>query len=77
MQYVPPIKQLLNVTPSDTVDLPFVSQMVYVGSAGNLTVADSYGKACLFTALPIGWYPLQLTRIFATGTAASALVIGR
>lgn len=71
------VRQLQAVTPSDTVKLKFQTQIVYVGSAGDLKVIDAVGGTTLFTAMPIGWYPMQVVQILATGTTAADIVIGR
>ncbi len=70
-------KQLLAVTKSDTVDLPFQTLWLYVGSTGNVTVNDTYGNPTLLTNVAVGWMRIQITKIWSTGTAASGFVIGR
>lgn len=66
------------ITPSDTVDiLPNSAPIraLYVGGAGNVTGVLLDGTAILFTAPPVGAViPVQLKRVNATGTTATALV---
>lgn len=63
------------VTPSDsTVFDPTFG--VYVGGAGNVAAdLKDEGKNVVFTAVPAGTFlPLQVTRIYATGTTATSIV---
>lgn len=70
------------VTPSNTVDIPSVSGgtsnngcVLYVGGAGNLTVDTVGGDAVTFVAVPAGSFiPVQVTRVYATGTTATSIV---
>ena len=59
------------VTPSDTVDLAEVSRAIYVGVAGDLTVIMAGGDTVLFKAAPVGILPIRVSRVKATGTAAT------
>jgi hypothetical protein len=73
-----PLKQLLQVTPSDTVTLPFHSLAIYVGVSGDITALDTVKNKVVIKAAPVGWmYDLTLTQIFATGTTATNILIGR
>lgn len=63
------------VTPSDTVDLTFITRAIYVGSAGALTVILAGGATVAFAAVPAGtWLWIAVTRVKATGTAAGSIV---
>lgn len=64
------------VTPSDTVDLAFVSRALYVGGAGNITVIMAGdGSTVLFSAVPAGLVlPIRVNRVKATGTTATLIV---
>lgn len=68
----------LAATPSDTTVLVPTAGL-YVGGAGNLTVVMAGdGGTVLFTAVPAGSFlPVSVTKIKATGTAATAIVILR
>jgi hypothetical protein len=64
------------VTPSDTVDLTNVSRALYVGGAGAVTVilAD-FATTVAFAAVPAGSIlPVRVSRVKATGTAATSIV---
>ena len=63
------------VTPSDTVDLTNISMALYVGTAGALTVITSRGETVAFGAVTAGSViPIRVSRVKATGTAASNIV---
>lgn len=69
------------VTTSDTVDLPLfannrmLTQVLYVGGAGNVTAVFQDGTAILFTAPPVGaLLPIGIRRVNATNTTATVLV---
>lgn len=67
------------VTPSDTVDIasPY-AKALYIGVAGDITVlplnATDTSQAILFKAHPVGYMPVQVRRVMATGTAATNIV---
>lgn len=68
------------VTPSDTVLIPSVMNgvnngcVLYVGTAGNITVKTVGGDNVLFANHPVGYMPIQVVQVFATGTAAANIV---
>src|SRR5512146_2570067 len=78
-----PSRDALAVTPSDTKDLtdatgdamPCYAKALYVGVTGDVKVipaghtADDTGVT--FTAHPVGYLPVQVRRVFATGTTAT------
>ena len=64
------------VTPSDTVNLPFITRGIYVGSAGNVSAQLPNGAtAVVFTGVLAGSIlPIQTSRINLAGTTAGSLV---
>ena len=64
------------VTPSDTVNITGMTpKALYVGGAGNVSVVINKATV-VFTAPPIGsLLPIGLTRVNATGTTATLLVV--
>lgn len=71
-----PVKFGLVVTPDDNTDIgPF--RAVYVGGTGDVAV-KMYGDGANITwpNLAVGWHPIQGTRILATGTGATDIVVG-
>ena len=72
-----PARRAAAVTPSDTVDLTAYAKALYVGGAGNvrvLTVGAEDGDVVTFANHPVGWLPMQVRRVLATGTTATQIV---
>ena len=65
------------VVPSDGADLSDVSQMLYVESAGAVRVTTLGGEIITTPTLYPGWHPMEVTRIHASGTTATGLMVGR
>ena len=64
----------VDITPSDTVNLPQPCETIYVGGTGNLSVLMAGGETSVLTAIPIGtWCPLKVKRVNATGTTATLM----
>ena len=70
-----------SVTPSDTANIPSVSGgtnngcVLYVGSAGNLRVQTVGGDDVTFNNINTGAFiPVQILRVYATGTTASNIL---
>lgn len=62
------------ITTSDTVDLATPS-VVYVGATGNVKVNTAQGDTVTFSNVPSGGIiPVQVTRVWATGTTATNMV---
>lgn len=74
------VETMLVVTPSDSADLPFVSPGIWQIGPGTVRVTTRGGDVVTLPALPdgtIGWYwPVFTTRVHATGTTATAVVVG-
>ena len=70
-----------SVTPSDTANIHSVSGgtnngcVLYVGSAGNLRVQTVGGDDVTFNNINTGAFiPVQIVRVYATGTTASNIL---
>ncbi len=70
-----------SVTPSDTANVPSVSGgtnngcVLYVGSAGNLRVQTVGGDDVTFNNINTGAFiPVQIVKVYATGTTASNIL---
>ena len=70
-----------SVTPSDTANIPSVSGgtnngcVLYVGGAGNLKVETVGGDEVTFVGINTGTFlPVQVVKIFATGTSATNIL---
>lgn len=62
------------VTPSDSANLSTPS-VIYVGVYGDVKVTTAQGDTVTFVGLPAGTViPVQVLRVWATGTSASSLV---
>ncbi len=61
------------VTPNDATEIP-TTRALYIGVAGNVTVTMAYGQVVTFTAVANGILPVQVTKVMATGTAATNIV---
>lgn len=70
------------VTPSNTADIPYVGGgdinwpcVLFIGGAGNLRVLTAGGDDVTFTGVLAGSFlPVQVTRVFSTGTTATNIV---
>lgn len=72
------------VTPSDTANLSvpssepanslFTGAILYIGVPGNLRVLTEGGQDVTFQNVPIGFFPVQVTRVYATGTSATGII---
>lgn len=77
-------KRAAAVTPSDTVDIPSVSTQdgsgnngctLYVGGTGNVRVLTAGGDTVTYTNIQGGTFmPVQVVRVYSTGTTATAIV---
>lgn len=69
-------QHLALVTPNDGVDLTHVSQWVYIATAGTLGVVTRGGETLVTPEMVPGWHLMELTRIRATGTSATGIMVG-
>ena len=69
-----PPSNAIQVTPSDTAELPYVTRAIYVGTQGDVRLQTQNGQDVIYKDL-IGTKVVRATRIYATGTTASALVV--
>ncbi len=62
------------VTTSDTTNIN-ATRGLYIGAAGNVVVDMAYGTTITFVGVQGGTIlPIQVTRIYATGTTATNIV---
>jgi endonuclease YncB( thermonuclease family) len=71
-----PARYAAAVTPSDTVDLAYVTRGIYVGSGGDVEVVMvGNGATVVFPGVPDGVIlPVRATRIKDSNTTASSIV---
>ena len=74
LEIVASIEDAYVVTPSDTVDLQYLTRSVYVGVAGDLKVTLKSGNDITYTNAHIGRHFIRASRIWATGTTATGIV---
>lgn len=62
------------VTTSDSADI-LDTRALYVGVGGDVKVTMAYGDVVTFVGVPSGSIlPVQVTRVWATGTAANSIL---
>ncbi|WP_061933413.1 hypothetical protein [Aureimonas sp. AU22] len=71
-----PANRVFAVSPSDSVDLPFVTTGIYVGLGGDIAVQDRVsGDTVVFRNVGDGaGLPIRVARVLATGTTAGHIV---
>ena len=70
-----PATRAVAVTPSDAVDLPWITRSLYVGAAGNVKVDMGDSGTATFVGVTAGTFmPVRAKRVYATGTTATNLV---
>lgn len=62
------------VTPSDTVNLA-KGGLLYVGVSGDVKVTTIQGTDLTFKAHPVGYMPVYVEKVFATGTTATDILV--
>lgn len=61
------------VTPSDSTEIQ-VCRGLYIGGTGNLNVRMADGQTVLFTAVPVGIFPIQVDQVLSTSTTATLIL---
>lgn len=70
-----PASRLAEIVPDDNAPLPFASRAIVAESPGHVhvtTVSGDTGRVFLSAGVP---FPLRATRIMATGTTATGIVV--
>jgi len=63
------------VTPSDTANLPKSARVLWVGGAGNVKVDTVSGDTVTINSVAAGTLlPIQVRRVYSTGTSATLMV---
>lgn len=74
-----PLMHLAAVTPSDSADLVHVSRVIFLGAAGAIQLTTEGGETITLASgvLAAGVpHPIRATRIWATSTTATPIVVG-
>jgi hypothetical protein len=69
-----PARLAVAVTPSDITDLANPARSLYIGGTGNVSVEMYGGGTAVFSSVPVGILPVQVTRVNATNTTASNIL---
>ena len=72
-----PAGRCVAITPTDTGELTTYIGSIYVGVTGNLAVTPMRNTAdtsVVFTNVPVGWFPVSVRKVWATGTTATGLI---
>ena len=48
--------------------------VLYIGGAGDLKVDTIAGSTVTFKAVPVGFFPVQVKKIYSTGTVATDII---
>ena len=68
-------RELVVITPSNTVSLAAPARALYVGGAGNINIQPLVGPAVTLVDVPAGAIlPISVTRVNVTATTATNLV---
>lgn len=62
------------ITPNDTTDLADAVSALHISVAGSLKVDCINGDTVTFASVPVGTLELAVTKVYATGTAATGIV---
>ena len=63
-----------SITPSDSADLTDPISAIYVGGTGAIKVDMVSGETVVFAAVSVGVFPIAVTRVYSTGTAATNMI---
>jgi hypothetical protein len=63
----------VTVTKSDTVDLPFVSRALQIGTGGNIKMTFADGSIDTWYNVQAGIVPVQVRRVWSTDTTAAQI----
>lgn len=68
------------VTPDNNNNIPYVGNgdntgcVLYVGGSGDIRVLTTGYDDVTFGSFPGGFFPVQVVRVFATGTTATKII---
>lgn len=70
-----PAREAVSVSPSDTVDLEYVTRALWVGGAGDVKVSMIDGGEVTLAGIPAGTLlPIRVKRVWSTGTTGTSIV---
>lgn len=68
-----PPSNAVQITPSDTADLSYLTRAIYVGIQGDLRILTHNNQEVIYKNI-LGIKVIRAKRVFATGTTAGALI---
>lgn len=70
-----PARGAVEITPSDSGSFNPNYRALYIGQKGHVKVDTLGGQTVTFSNVQTGtWLPVEVTRVYATGTTASSIV---
>lgn len=63
-----------SISPDNDNDLTTPASAIYVGGAGDIKVDTIDGDTLTFVSHPVGYLPVQVKKVYATGTGATNLI---
>ena len=68
-----PLTRATAITPNNSTNIgPYAA--LYIGGAGDVKVDTIDGDTVTFTAHPVGYMPISVKRVYATGTGATFIL---
>lgn len=52
----------------------FAPSLIYIGGTGNIKVKTAGGQEVTFNSVPVGVFPVRVTKVFSTDTTATNMV---
>lgn len=71
-----PIDSAVEIVPNDTTELEYITRVIWVGTAGDLSCLMFDNLEVTFPNLQVGWHPIRVRRVNSTGTTASGIIGG-
>ena len=71
---IAPVRSGVDVTPDNSNDLSQHARALYVGVSGDVKVDTVEGDTLTFVGVPIGFFPVSVKRVYATGTTATNII---
>jgi hypothetical protein len=62
-----------SVTTNDSADLSEVA-LLFIGTPGSLKVTTAKGTTLTYENVPVGFFPVRVKKVFATGTTAADII---
>jgi hypothetical protein len=67
-------REAFSISPNDSADLEVTGSTLYIGVSGDVKVTTYDGTDIVFKNVPVGFMPVKVNRVWATGTTASEII---